>query len=180
MFEHTPLRVVIFGATGTVGGGALLECLDSPAIGDVLCVVRRPTGRTNPKLTELIHRDFTDFSAVATTLAGFDACFWCIGIPVAGTTEERYTEITHDYTVAAARVLREQSPGLRFVFVSGAGADETGQGRTMWARVKGRTENDILNMGFAGAVVFRPGMIVPQRGIRHSVRLYGLLTSISR
>jgi nucleoside-diphosphate-sugar epimerase len=136
MFEHKPLRVVIFGATGTVGSGALLECLDSPVIGDVLCVVRRPTGRTHAKLTELIHSDFTDFSAVASTLAGFDACFWCVGIPVAGATEERYTEITHDYTVAAARVLREQSPGLRFVFVSGAGADETGQGRTMWARVK--------------------------------------------
>jgi uncharacterized protein YbjT (DUF2867 family) len=170
------MRVVIFGATGTVGAGVLLECLDSPAISEVLCVVRRPTGRTHDKLREIVHADFSDFSAVAPELSGLDACFWGIGIPSSGLTEAQYAEVTHDYTVAAARVLHQQSPELRFVFVSGAGADETEEGRTMWARVKGRAENAILAMGFRDAVVFRPAMIETRRGLKHSVKLYGWVT----
>ena len=180
MPARAPLRVVIFGATGTVGAGTLLECLDSPAIGEVRCVVRRATGRQHPKLREIVHDDFRDFSAAAEALTGLDACFWCVGTPSAGLTEARYTEVTYAYAMAAARVLRDQSPGLRFVFVSGTGADETEQGRVMWARVKGRAENAILGMGFAGAIVFRPGVIVPKRGIRHSVRLYGITTTLLR
>ncbi len=177
MNNEKPLRVVIFGATGTVGAGVLLECLDSPAIGEVVCVGRRATGREHPKLREIRHDDFADFSALAPDFADLDACFWCLGVPVAGLTEARYAEVTHDYTVAAARVLREQSPGLCFVFVSGTGADETDKGRTMWARVKGRAENAILGMGFADAVVFRPAMIRPRRGLRHNVGLYRVTTA---
>ncbi len=171
-------RVVLFGATGTIGAGALLECLDCPAIAEVVSVGRRPTGRAHPKLREIVHEDFLDFAPLADELRGFDACFWCVGVPVAGLTEAQYTTITHDYTVAAARVLLAHNPALRFVFVSGGGADETEQGRVMWARVKGRTENAILGMGFADAVVFRPGIIVPQRGLRHNVRLYGVMTTL--
>ena len=173
-----PLRVVVFGATGTVGAGVVLECLDSPAIAQVLCIVRRSSGRTHAKLREVVHSDFSDLTSIEPELANVDACFWCVGIPSAGLTEERYTEVTLDYTQAAARVLREQSPDLCFVFVSGEGADETEQSRTMWARVKGRAENAILGMGFRSAVVFRPGMIVPRRGLRHNVRLYGVTTMI--
>lgn len=172
-----PQRVVIFGATGTVGAGALLECLDCPAISEVLCVLRRPTGRTHEKLREIVHADFNDFSSLASELEGLDACFWCVGIPSSGLTEARYTEVTHDYTVAAARLLRQLNPELRFVFVSGAGADETEKGRTMWARVKGRAENAILSMGFRDAVVFRPAMIEPRKGLKHSVKLYGWVTT---
>lgn len=178
MADDKPLRVVIFGATGTIGAGVLLECLDSPEIGEVLSVGRRPTGRKHEKLRELTHEDFTDFSALADELGDLDAAFWCIGVPSAGLSEERYTEVTHDYTMAAAKVLYEQSPDLCFVFVSGAGADDTEKGRTMWARVKGRTENDILGMGFRSAVVFRPGMIRPRRGLEHNVRLYGIMTTL--
>lgn len=166
-------RVVIFGATGTVGAGALLECLDHPGIAEVACVVRRPTERAHPKLSELLHDDFGDFSPLASELRSVDACLWAIGIPQTGRTEAQYTEVTHDYAVAAARALHEQSPECCFVFVSGAGADETETSRTMWARVKGRTENAILDMGFGRALVFRPGAIVAKRGLRHNVRVYG-------
>lgn len=169
-------RVVVFGASGTVGAGALLECLDHSEIGEVICVVRRPTGRAHPKLREIMHDDFHDFTALAADLRNVDACLWAIGVPQRGRTEAQYTEITHDYAVAAARVLHEQSPQCCFVFVSGAGADETS--RMMWAKVKGRTESAILEMGFRRALVFRPGMIVAKRGIRHSVRLYGLFSAL--
>lgn len=167
-------RVVIFGATGTVGAGALLECLDHPGISEVICVLRRPTGRAHAKLSELIHEDFANFSALAPKLKNVDGCLWAIGVPQPGRTEQQYTQITHDYAVAAARVLYEQSPGCCFVFISGAGADETEAGRSMWARVKGKTENAVLGMGFKRALVFRPATIVAKRGIKHSVRLYGI------
>lgn len=173
-----PLKVALFGATGTVGQGVLLECLDQTAIGEVLAVGRRPTGRTHEKLRELEHADFHDFSALADDFAGLDAAFWCIGIPSAGLTEAQYSEVTHDYTVAAAKVLHEKSPGLTFVFISGAGADETEKGRIMWARVKGRTENDLLAQGFGRTVIFRPGMIRPMRGVRHNVPLYRWSTTL--
>lgn len=166
-------RIVIFGATGTVGAGALLECLDHPEITEVLCVLRKPTGRSHAKLRELIHQDFTDFSPLASEFRDVDGCLWAIGVPQTGRTEQQYTEITHDYAVAAAKTLYEQSPECCFVFISGAGADETETSRSMWARVKGRTENAVLGMGFARAIVFRPGAIVTKRGIKHSVRLYG-------
>ena len=167
-------RIVIFGATGTVGAGALLECLDHPDIAEVICVLRHPTGRSHPKLRELIHQDFSDFSSLAPDLREVDGCLWAIGIPQVGCTEQQYKQITHDYTVAAVRVLHEQSPGCCFVFISAAGADETETSRLMWARVKGRTENAVLGAGFACALVFRPAAIVAKRGIRHNVRLYGL------
>lgn len=174
MNTQTTKRIAIFGATGTVGAGALLECLDHPGVAEVVCVVRRPTGRSHQKLREVVHQDFTNFSSLASDLQGIDGCLWAIGIPQAGLTEQQYTEITHDFTVAAARVLFEQSPGCCFVFISGTGADETGTSRTMWARVKGKTENAVIDMGFARTLVFRPGAIVAKRGIRHNVRLYGL------
>jgi uncharacterized protein YbjT (DUF2867 family) len=167
-----PLRVVIFGATGTVGAGALLECLDSSAVARVLSIVRKPSGKSHPKLSEIVHGDFSDFTSLASAFSELDACFWCIGAPSSGLTEQRYTEITVDTTLAAARVLLEQSPELCFVFVSGVGSDETEQSKTMWARVKGKAENAILGMGFRDAVAFRPGMIVPRRGLRHNVTLY--------
>lgn len=172
-------RVVIFGATGTVGAGALLECLDHPDITEVICVLRHPTGRSHPKLREVIHRDFSDFTPLASELSGVDGCLWAIGVPQTGRSEQQYTEITHDHAVAAIRVLREQSPGCCFVFISAAGADETEGSNTLWARVKGRAENAVLDAGFARALIFRPGAIVAKRGIKHSVRLYGLASLLA-
>lgn len=166
-------RVMIFGATGTVGAGALLECLDHPGIDEVICVVRRASGRSHPKLTEVLHEDFLEFSPIAAAFRGLDGCFWAIGSPSSGKAARDYERITHDFVVAAARAIHAQSPQCRFVFVSGAGADETGTSRQLWARVKGRAENAVLGMGFRQALVFRPGTIAARRGLRHSVPLYG-------
>lgn len=165
-------RVLIFGATGTVGAGALLECLDHPEVGEVLCVLRRPTGRSHEKLKELIHEDFLDFSPLAQEFNGVDACLWAIGVPSPGRTEAEYKKITHDYALAAAELLVKQSPGCCFVFISGAGAGV--DSRIMWARVKGMAERAILGLGFARALVFRPGGIVTSRGIQHNVLAYRL------
>lgn len=166
------MRVVIFGATGMVGRGVLLECLDSPTIDDVLVVGRRPLDMAHPKLAERIHEDFSDLSALESKLRGLDACFWCLGVSAAGLGEERYTEITYDYTMAAARVLLANNPELRFCFVSGAGADGTQKGRAMWARVKGKTENALRAMSFKEVVIFRPAAIRPMRGSRLRGFLY--------
>lgn len=173
MSGSTGKRVMIFGATGTVGAGTVLECLDHPGVAEVVCVLRRPSGRTHPKLREVIHADFGDMSALTPELQNVDGCLWAIGVPQSGRTEAAYREITVDYAVAAADALYTQSPECCFVFISGAGADETGKSRTMWARVKGEAENAVLERGFSRALVFRPGVIAAKRGIRHSVRSYG-------
>ncbi|ULO20312.1 MULTISPECIES: hypothetical protein [unclassified Sulfitobacter] len=166
--------VLIFGATGTVGAGALLECLDHPEIGEVLCIVRRPTGRSHPKLREIIHRDFLDFATIASDMHDIDGCFWAVGTPSSGADEQAYIRVEHDYVAAAARALHKQSPQCCFVFGSGAGADETETSRQLWARVKGQAENAVLGMGFKQALIFRPGTIAPRRGIKHNVPVYGL------
>ncbi len=165
-------RILIFGATGTVGHGALLECLDHPQITQVVCVLRRPTGHSHPKLSEIIHHDFNDFSSLDLEFQHFDGCLWAIGIPQTGLTERQYTKVTFNFTVAAAQRLTEQSPECSFVFISGAGADETGTSKSMWARVKGRTENAILALAFKRIFIFRPGTIVAKRGVKHNVSAY--------
>jgi uncharacterized protein YbjT (DUF2867 family) len=155
---------VLFGATGMIGQGVLRECLVAPDVEDVLSVARSPTGKTHPKLRELTPPDFFDFSAVEQELRGFDACFFCLGITSAGMSEADYRRVTYDIAMAAAQTLARLNPGMTFVFVSGAGADSTGRGRLMWARVKGQTENAILKLPFKRAVVFRPGIILPMYG----------------
>ncbi len=169
------MKVVLFGATGMVGQGVLLECLRDPDVTQIVSVVRAPSGRSDPKLREIVHGDFQDFSAIATELTGFDACFFCLGIASSGMSEEAYSKITYGIAVAAARVLVRQNPEMSFVFVSGAGADPTEKGRVMWARVKGRAENAILGMGFRAAYIFRPGFIRPLDGIQSKTKLYRLL-----
>lgn len=160
------MRVILFGSTGMVGQGVLRGCLQDPGVTEVLAVVRAPTGQQHAKLRELVHADFTDFTDV--DLDG-DVCFWCLGVSSNGMSEADYTRVTHDYTLAAAdRMVR---PTMRFVFVSGAGAD----GGAMWARVKRRTEQDLLAMPFKSVHVIRPGMIQPLHGIRSRTRLYNVL-----
>ena len=156
------MNILLFGATGMVGQGVLRECLRDGRVNSVIAVVRAPLGVTHPKLRELIHRDFTDFSSVAGEFAAVDACFFCLGISSGGKGEDEYRRITHDFTLAAARALPAK-PGLTFVYVSGEGTDSTEQGRLMWARVKGRTENELLAMPFH-AYMFRPGYIQPMHG----------------
>lgn len=147
-----------------IGQGVLRECLLDPEVTAVLSVARRTTGKSDPKLREIVHDDFTNFSSIAAELTGYDACLFCLGVSSAGMTEAEYTRVTFDVAVAAATTLLERNPGLTFVFVSGAGSDSSERGRTMWARVKGRAENKLLAMPFRGSYVVRPAAIQPVHG----------------
>jgi uncharacterized protein YbjT (DUF2867 family) len=160
------MNVCLFGASGMVGAGTLLECLDDPRVTSVLVVGRTPCGITHGKITEVRHHDFTDFSPLANRFRAIDACFFCLGVSSAGMTESAYTAITYDVTIAAARALVAANPSMVFCYVSGTGTDSTERGRAMWARVKGRTENALLAMGFRAAYMFRPGYIQPVRGVK--------------
>ena len=166
------MRVVLFGATGMVGGAALLECLDDARVTAVLSVSRRPCGVQHPRLTEALADDLFRLDAVRPALAGADACFFCLGVSAVGLTEAVYTRVTHDLTLSVARGRLAAGARPVFCYVSGAGTDSTGGGRSMWARVKGRTENDLLAMPFRAAYMLRPGFIQPLRGVRSRTRLY--------
>ncbi|WAZ26416.1 epimerase [Streptomyces cinnabarinus] len=157
------MNVVIFGASGMVGHGVLRACLLDSEVTRVLVVNRRPLGITHPKLHEIIHQDFADLSPISGQLTGVDACFYPLGVSSAGLGEAEYTRITYDFTLAAARTLLAHNARLTFAYVSGEGTDSTEQGRTMWARVKGRTENALLALPM-NAYMFRPGYIRPLHG----------------
>lgn len=172
------LRVIVFGATGMIGQGVLRESLLDPGVDRVLAIGRSGTGQTHEKLRELVLPDLTRYEAVAADLAGYDACFFCLGVSSTGMSETDYRRITHDIAVAAARALVAASPGMTFVFVSGAGTDATS--KTMWARVKGETENEILGMPFAHKYVFRPAFVRPLHGIKSRTTSYRVLYAIMR
>jgi len=166
------LRVILFGATGMVGQAVLRECLLDPGVESVVAVGRSPTGRRHDKLRELVVPDLSDLSAVEDQLTGCDACFFCVGVSSAGMTEQDYRRVTYDMTMAAATTLARRNPDMTFVFVSGAGADSTEQGRVMWARVKGAAENAVLRLPFRAAYVFRPAFIQPMHGITSRTAAY--------
>jgi len=154
-----------------VGQGVLRECLLDPEVERVLSIVRGASGQQHAKLRELVHQDFLNFSAIESELSGFDACFFCLGVSSAGMKEERYRRITYDITMAAARTLARLNPGMTFIYVSGMGTDSSEHGRTMWARVKGKTENDLLRLPFRAAYMFRPALIMPLHGVKSRTRL---------
>ncbi|MFD5830570.1 epimerase [Lentzea sp. NPDC060358] len=158
------MKIVVFGASGMVGQGAVRECLLDPGVTSVVTVGRSPLRTADPKLRHVVHTDFGDLSAIADDLAGADACFYCMGVTSAGLSEAEYTPVTHDYALEAARVV-----GGTYVYVSGEGADAGS--KTMWARVKGRTENELLALDRPVFVV-RPGFIQPRHGIRSRTRIY--------
>jgi uncharacterized protein YbjT (DUF2867 family) len=160
------MRVVLFGATGMIGQGVLRECLLDDEVQAVLSVARRTTNQEHPKLREIVHQDLTDFSAIANELAGYDACFFCLGVSSVGMSEEEYRRVTHDTAVAAAKTLLEKNPGFTFVFISGMGTDSSESGDTMWARVKGATENTLLSMPFKASFMVRPAAVRPVHGER--------------
>ncbi|HEU4556589.1 MAG TPA: NAD-dependent epimerase/dehydratase family protein [Longimicrobium sp.] len=169
------MHVLIFGATGMIGHGALEACLRDPAVERVTVIGRRALGRAHPKLTEHVRADVADLSGLEAELAEVDACLFCLGVTAAGLDEQRYTALTHDLTLSVARTLVGLNPEMAFVYVSGQGTDATEQGRAMWARVKGRTENALLALPFRTAVMFRPGVIQPVEGARSSTRWYRVL-----
>ncbi len=155
-----------------VGKGVLLECLDSPEVESVMVVARKKTGLNHDKMKEIIVQDFYDLSSIKKELKGYNACFFCLGVSALGLNEEQYTKITYTLTLHFAETLLALNPEMVFNYVSGTGTDSSEQGRGMWARVKGRTENAILNMGFKDAYAFRPGLIIPEKGVKSSTGWY--------
>ncbi|MDR6842504.1 NAD-dependent epimerase/dehydratase family protein [Pseudoxanthomonas sacheonensis] len=163
------MKIILLGASGMVGQGVLIECLRDPRVERVLAVGRSASGRQDAKLQDLIHADLYDLSAVEGQLRGYDACFYCLGVSSVGMAEAEYTRITYDMTLVVANVLARLNPGMTFIYVSGANTDSSEQGRSMWARVKGRTENALLRLPFKAVYLFRPGGIQPLHGVQPKV-----------
>ena len=165
------INAIVFGATGMVGEGVLYQALKSPDVDSVLVIGRRTCNVNHPKLKEIIHKDFYDYTSIEETLKGYNACFFCLGISSIGMKEAEYTRITYDLTMAAAAELSILNPGMTFCYVSGAGTDSTEKGRSMWARVKGKTENHLKNYGFKAVYLFRPGYIKPIKGLKNAYKI---------
>lgn len=178
MSEHlaNKIRVIITGTTGMVGEGVLHECLQHPDVERVLVVNRKPCGVTHSKLSEIVHSDFFDLSSITPLLGDYNACFFCLGVSSVGMKEEVYNRLTYDLTLHMASLLSGLNPEMVFCYVSGSGTDSTERGRSMWARVKGKTENQLLNLPFKGAYMFRPGYIHPTKGLRNT---HGYYTALS-
>jgi uncharacterized protein YbjT (DUF2867 family) len=169
------IRAIVTGATGMVGEGVLHECLLHPDVEEVLIINRKPSGLTNPKLKEILHPDFFDLSPVETMLKNYNACYFCLGVSSVGMNEANYRRFTYDLTLHAAETLLRGNPEMVFCYVSGAGTDSSEKGRSMWARVKGKTENDLEHLGFRKAYMFRPGYMQPTRGLQHTLKAYKAL-----
>ena len=178
------MNVILTGATGVAGGGALRECLADPGIGRVTTLTRRPVGVTNPKVTSLVLESFLDYQPVQDALPGHDVCLWCLGISQRKVTAAELEVITVDFAVAAARAMAAVNPKLVFCFLSGRGADSTERSRVPFARLKGRAENALLGLALPGGVYcFRPGFIQPDASfgqMRWEDRLATLLAPIAR
>ena len=173
------MNVLLFGATGMIGQGALRECLRAPEVRQVLAVGRSASGQRHEKLADLVTRELADLSPYARQLTGFDACFFTLGATAVGMAEEEYSRLTYDLTLSVARTLLKLNPDLTFIYVSGQGTDSTERGRAMWARVKGRTENALLQLS-ERAYMFRPGLIVPLHGIRSRTTWYNVFYAIAK
>lgn len=169
------MKVIIFGATGMVGRGVLHECLLDSEVEVALTVGRSVTGLKHEKLNEIVHRDLLDLSAIEGNLSGYDACFFCLGVSSVGMKEREYQRVTYDITMAVAQNLVKLNANMTFIYVSGLGTDSTEQGRVMWARVKGKTENALLRLPFKAAYMFRPAYIQPRHGIVSKTKLYRVL-----
>ncbi|HSC54919.1 MAG TPA: NAD-dependent epimerase/dehydratase family protein [Phnomibacter sp.] len=165
------MKVIITGTTGMIGEGVLIECLNNPEITEVLSVSRKPTGKTHPKLKEYIISNFLSINEDDEKLNGYDACFYCAGVSAVGMKEEEYRRITYDTTLHFAKALHP-NPNMSFVYVSGGGTDSSEKGRMMWARVKGKTENDLAKLPFKQAFGFRIGFVKPAAGQQFVLSYY--------
>jgi len=172
------MKVIITGSSGMIGKGVLLECLDSDKIDKVLVINRQSINNSHPKLTEVLLNDFTKLTTIKDKLQGYDACFYCMGVSAVGMEKDIYIKITYDMTVVFANVLHEVNPNMVFNFISGVGSNSNS--RTMWQQVKGQAENVVLNKGFKNAFAFRPGMIIPERGIESRTSWYNVMYMILR
>ncbi len=172
------IKAIITGSTGMVGEGVLHECLLHPDVESILVINRRACNIQHPKLKEIIHENFFDLSSIRDNFKGYNACFFCLGVSSIGMKEENYRHITYDLTLNFADILVALNPGLTFCYVSGLGTDSTEKGRSMWARVKGKTENDLMKLPFRKALMFRPGFIQPTKGLKNTYRIYKLFTPL--
>lgn len=158
-----------------VGEGVLHESLNHADVESVLVINRRPCGVTHPKLKEIVHADFHDFSPIESQLINYNACFFCLGVSSVGMKEPEYTKKTYDLTMHVAVTLVRLNPDITFCYISGAGTDSSEKGKSMWARVKGKTENDLMKLPFKKAYMFRPGMIEPTKGLKNTLKFYNYL-----
>jgi uncharacterized protein YbjT (DUF2867 family) len=166
------IKAILTGATGMVGEGVLHECLQHDDVEQVLVVGRRPCGITHPKLKEIVHPGLYDLSAIESQLTGYNACFFCLGTTSLGKKEPEFYKVTYELTMSFGKTLSRQNPGMTFCYISGAGTDSTEKGRTMWARVKGKTENDLMKLPFTKVYNFRPGVIQPTKGLKNTLAFY--------
>jgi uncharacterized protein YbjT (DUF2867 family) len=166
------IKAIITGATGMVGEGILHECLKHQDVESVLVINRKLCGVEHPRLKEIIHKDLYDLSSIEDQLKRYNACYFCAGVSSIGKKEDEYKHITYDLTISFAKTLIKLNPGMTFCYVSGVGTDSTEKGRSMWARVKGKTENDLLELPFKAAYMFRPGYIQPTMGLKNTYKMY--------
>ncbi|WP_321826167.1 Rossmann-fold NAD(P)-binding domain-containing protein [Maribacter dokdonensis] len=174
------MKVMITGSTGMVGKGVLLECLDDKNIKEILLINRSPITIDHPKIKEVLHDNFTDFSPIQSEFENLGACFHCMGVSSSGLSDEAYYKLTYTITEELVNTTYNANPNILFTYVSGQGTDSSEKSTTMWARVKGKTENMIFNKGFKDAYAFRPGMILPERGVKSKTKIYNLMYVITR
>lgn len=170
------MQVILTGATGMVGEGVLHECLLDPSIEKILVLGRRPCGITHGKLSEILHGDFLHLEQIADRLSGYDACYFCLGVSSVGMKEPEYTTLTYTLTLHVATILAQNNPDMVFTYISGARTDSTEKRKSMWARVKGKTENDLLKLSFKAVYCFRPGYMQPTKGLKNTLPLYRALS----
>jgi len=173
------MKIIITGVTGMVGEGVLMESLSHPDVEKVLVINRRPCGVTHPRLIEIVHANFLDIAPIAGELKGYNACFFCLGVSSVGMKEEQYYSLTYTLTMHIAEILAGQNPEMTFCYISGAGTDSSEKGRLNWARVKGKTENDLMKLPFKKVFAFRPGILQPSKGQKNVPRVYGPFIFIS-
>lgn len=172
------MRVIIFGITGMVGQSALRECLLDDEVQEILAIGRKSTNQQHKKLKEIELENVADLSSIEHEITGFDACFFCLGVSSAGMKEEEYRKITYDITLSVAETLARLNPQMTFIYVSGSGTDSSEKGRSMWARVKGQTENTLLRLPYRAAYMFRPGAILPLHGVKSKTKWYQMLYDV--
>lgn len=175
--DNKTIQAVIFGATGLAGSSVLDECLKHPRVTKVTVVSRKSTGKTHEKLKEIIHQNFLDYSSIENNLGGHNACFYCLGVSQTKVRDEKkYHEMTYDFTITAATALAKVNEKLAFCFLSGAGTDPTMKSRFMWARIKGKAERDLESIPLKKLYIFRPGLIQPICGKKHSLTITRIIS----
>jgi len=172
------INAILFGATGMIGQGVLIEALEHPEVASVMVIGRKSCEVQHTKLKEIIHDDYLDYDDIESQLSGYNACFFCIGVSSSGMSPEQYYTITHDYAVAAADVLSRLNPDMVFCFISGAGTDDKEKSRMRWARVKGKAENSLKTFSFKGVYLMRPAYIQHRKGVRPSYVFYKIFAPV--